>query len=149
MRFVGGTGWTDYDLYADGDEGQRALAMQQAYLGLNDHARIMLRDFSSEVFEPSHALEMHVKTRAYIEGVLRRPHDGPTVVVTHHAPSERSISSQFAGDGLSPAFASDLEPVTHRHRPSLWLHGHVHSSHDYTVGETRVVCNPRGVRRRE
>ena len=26
----------------------------------------------------------------------------------------------------------------------LWLHGHVHVQHDYRVGNTRVVSNPRG-----
>ena len=26
----------------------------------------------------------------------------------------------------------------------LWTHGHTHSSHDYQIGNTRIVCNPRG-----
>ena len=28
--------------------------------------------------------------------------------------------------------------------PELWLHGHVHRSYDYFVGDVRLVCNPRG-----
>lgn len=144
VRFVGGTLWTDYDLYSDGDEGARSMAMYTAFMGMSDHAAIRTRDFSSEVFEPSHALEQHVRTRDYIESVLRQPHAGPSVVVTHHAPSPGSIALRFTGDALSAAFASDLEPLMLRHRPAAWLHGHVHSSHDYVVGSTRVVCNPRG-----
>ena len=26
----------------------------------------------------------------------------------------------------------------------LWVHGHTHSSFDYNIHGTRVVCNPRG-----
>jgi hypothetical protein len=28
--------------------------------------------------------------------------------------------------------------------PRYWLRGHVHKSLDYTIGDTRVICNPRG-----
>jgi hypothetical protein len=31
----------------------------------------------------------------------------------------------------------DLNPV-------LWIHGHVHGSFDYYVGDVRVIANPRG-----
>lgn len=144
VRFVGGTLWTDYMLYADGDERWQSNAMYQAYLGLSDHAAIQTRDLASEVFEPQDALAEHTRTRGYIERTLRVPHAGPTVIVSHHAPSPQSIAARFAGDALSAAFASDLEPIMLRHRPTAWLHGHVHTSHDYAVGATRVVANPRG-----
>jgi Icc-related predicted phosphoesterase len=26
----------------------------------------------------------------------------------------------------------------------LWIHGHIHSYCDYTLGKTRVLANPRG-----
>lgn len=45
---------------------------------------------------------------------------------------------------MTPAFVANLEPIIQRHRPAAWLHGHVHTSHDYRVGDTRVVCNPIG-----
>jgi Predicted phosphoesterases, related to the Icc protein len=45
------------------------------------------------------------------------------------------------------AFASDLSDVLWRYQPELWVHGHVHSAADYRVGNTRVLCNPRGYRR--
>ena len=31
----------------------------------------------------------------------------------------------------------------------LWTHGHTHEDFDYMVGETRIVCNPRGYIRYE
>jgi Icc-related predicted phosphoesterase len=42
------------------------------------------------------------------------------------------------------AFASDLEELILRHRPVLWVHGHIHHATDYLIGATTVVCNPRG-----
>jgi hypothetical protein len=26
----------------------------------------------------------------------------------------------------------------------VWTHGHTHDVFDYTVGQTRILCNPRG-----
>jgi len=28
--------------------------------------------------------------------------------------------------------------------PDFWIHGHVHESHEYRIGQTTVSCNPRG-----
>jgi Icc-related predicted phosphoesterase len=64
--------------------------------------------------------------------------------MTHHAPSRRSVSAAFSADPISAAYASDLEPLIERMQPQLWVHGHIHSSSDYLIGATRVICNPRG-----
>jgi Icc-related predicted phosphoesterase len=67
-----------------------------------------------------------------------------TVIVTHHAPSSRSIPSQHAGDIISAAFASDLEPLVRASRVPLWIHGHTHHNVDYKIGATRIYSNQRG-----
>lgn len=72
------------------------------------------------------------------------PHAGPTVVVTHHAPSPQSIPLRFAGSPLNANFVSDAEWLLQGRRARLWIHGHLHDSFDYEVDGTRVVCNPRG-----
>lgn len=71
---------------------------------------------------------------------------GADVVVTHHAPFCRSVTPAFEGYPCNHCFVSDLEEAFSRweKRPRLWVHGHVHSRHDYRVGDTRVVCWPRG-----
>jgi len=69
----------------------------------------------------------------------------PVIVVTHHAPTYRSIDEKYLGDELNAAFAnkfdSDIEKSTNI---KLWAHGHVHNTNDYMVGNTRVVSNPKG-----
>jgi hypothetical protein len=54
----------------------------------------------------------------------------------------RSVPEGLRQDPLTPAYASDLEPLFGK--ADLWCHGHIHASVDYTVGGTRVVSNPRG-----
>lgn len=68
------------------------------------------------------------------------------VVVTHFAPSRRSIDPKY-GDarlGDNCYFASDLDGAVAGSGAALWVHGHTHTSMDYTIGDTRVLCNPRG-----
>ena len=74
---------------------------------------------------------------------MAEPFDGKTVVVTHHAPRRESVAARYAADVVSAGSASDL-PDAFFDVPVLWIHGHVHNSFDYVVGNCRVITNPRG-----
>lgn len=141
VRFIGATLWTDYALYRT-TKPSMVLAGQT----MPDHKLIRYRETSGHIsrFMPWHARAEHLLDRAFIETSLREPHDGPTVVATHHLPSSKSIFRMFQGHPLSPAFASDLEPMIEKYQPALWVHGHAHHSNDYRVGATRIVANPKG-----
>ncbi len=143
-RFLGATLWTDYDLFAAGSPGIQQMSLAAARSGMNDHQRIRLRDFSKDRFHPEDARAKHEVSLAWLERELATPFDGDTVVVTHHCPSSRSVHPRFAGDLLTASFASNLDWLIEKYQPALWLHGHTHDSHDYSIGATRVVCNPRG-----
>ncbi|MDF2812378.1 MAG: putative metallophosphoesterase [Microvirga sp.] len=136
VRFLGCTLWTDYELYGD-----PPTAMRHAAVGMLDHQ--MIRTYES-LLRPDDARALHRRSRIWLDAVLAETFDGPTVVVTHHAPHTQSISPMFAGSPTNPAFASDLTLLIERHQPDLWIHGHVHAGRDYGVGQTRVICNPRG-----
>jgi hypothetical protein len=138
VRYLGTTLWTDYALH--GEPGA-AMSLARDADGMNDHVRI---DIGREAFTPAHALRLHRRRRAWLEGRLAVAHGGPTVVVTHHLPSARSINGRFEGDPINPCFASDLDALVLAHAPALWIHGHTHDSCDYVLGTTRVVCNPKG-----
>ncbi|MFC3692184.1 metallophosphoesterase [Chenggangzhangella methanolivorans] len=66
------------------------------------------------------------------------------IVVTHHAPSPRSLRGGQVTGPLDAAYASDLEALIEELQPAAWVHGHVHRSVDYRIGATRVVSNPMG-----
>lgn len=138
VKIVGATLWTDYNL-----SGNRALAMVDAgdrNLGLNDHRYIR----HNGRFHPRTAASLHYQQRMAIRTALEEPFEGPTVVVTHHAPHPRSLKVPSDNPHLDAAYASDLGEMIAELRPTLWIHGHVHTSQDYMIADTRVVSNPRG-----
>lgn len=140
IRLLGSTLWTDFQLHGPGEIA--AGAMRAAKRRMNDFR--LIRSGNGEDFTPAESVRLHRAARAWLEEQLATPFEGPTVVITHHAPHPGSIHERFKGSQLSPAFASDLTTLIERHQPHLWLHGHMHDSCDYQVGNTRVLCNPRG-----
>lgn len=134
VRFLGTTLWTDYNL-----TGSPKKAMDCAGSCLNDHRLIQT---SQGIFTPEDALARHRVDRAWLAACLNAPFDGKTVVVTHHGPHRDSVHPRYQGDLLNGAFNSHLPELVEQ--ADLWIHGHVHDSHDYQVGKCRVVVNPRG-----
>jgi len=148
VRFVGATLWTDYAI-----TGHEWQAKYDAAKLMNDfrYAKSGTGSVRSRL-TPDRLQALHARHRRYIEDALAQPFDGPTVVVTHHAPSAKSLKAgavHVGKDHTDGAYASDLEAVMHKHSPALWIHGHVHSAKDYSVGATRIVSNPRGYTWRE
>lgn len=141
VRFVGCTLWTDYRLL-----GTPKPSMVVAGQELNDHRFIRYREESGHYsrFMPWHAAAEHRLDLAFVRNELATRHNGPTVVVTHHAPHPRSVQPRHQGSALSPAFASDLGNLIEDFQPDLWIHGHDHGSHDYRIGRTRVFANQAG-----
>ena len=138
VRVLGCTAWTDYQLYGAGLAGE---SMRRAQDLMYDHKRIA---FGDGVFRPDDALHLHTQAASWLKACLSQGDIGTTIVVTHHAPTAESIEPRFRGDSLSPAFASDLTALMHRHEPALWIHGHTHHNVDYAVGPTRVVSHQWG-----
>jgi predicted phosphodiesterase len=142
VRFLGTTLWTDFLLFGEGEK--RAAAMQEAQRFMRDFSRIRLDDAGKRAFSPADSVALFDVHARWLERKLAEPHAGPTVVVTHHAPSRKSIHPRFADSLLNACFVSDAERLVDGSRACLWVHGHTHDSFDYVVNGTRVVCNPRG-----
>jgi predicted phosphodiesterase len=143
VRFLGTTLWSDFRLLATGDE--RPSAMAGAVRLIRDFQRIAVDDGGARrLFTPHDSQALFDASAAWLDAQLQQPFDGPTVVITHHAPSRRSIHPRFEGSPLNGCFVSDLEHLMGGERVRLWIHGHTHDSFDYTVHGTRVLCNPRG-----
>lgn len=138
VRFLGATLWTDYRI-----EGRPALAMAHARERMNDSKFIAKQRNPWQRFLPETAYRIHQNSRKFIDTTLRAD-PITTVVVTHHSPHAKSIPLRFKGDVLNASYASDLSNVIDGGRPALWVHGHTHDTCDYTIGSTRVLCNPRG-----
>ncbi|PWR18354.1 metallophosphoesterase [Zavarzinia compransoris] len=137
-RIVGATLWTDYKIAGDAQS-----SMRHSLDRMNDHRRIR---FGAEYRKwlPTHASAIHAQHLQAIRTALAPPFDGPSIVVTHHAPAPQSLRQGKVTEFLDGAYASDLKEFIESTSPDLWIHGHVHVSRDYWIGKTRILANPRG-----
>lgn len=140
VRFIGCTLWTDYELF-----GNQFLSMRIALNSLNDHNYIKISKRDGRLFKPIDALFLHQQSRAFLDVALSKKFNGETIVVTHHVPHPLSIDEKYKTVDSTPCFASNLDKLFRlENSPNLWIHGHTHTSFDYELYNTRVVCNPRG-----
>ena len=137
--FVGGTLWTDMN-------GRDPLTMHAIKDMMNDFRIVRNDKREYAAMSPLDVAIRHDKTLSYIKLIVQEHKDKKCVVVGHHAPSFKSVSEQYASQTLmNGGYASDLgEFIMDHPQIKLWTHGHMHQPFDYVIGETRVVCNPRG-----
>ncbi len=137
--FVGGTLWTNMN--------KRDPLTMHAIEGMMNDFRIIRNDARN--YACMSALDVairHDKTLAYIEHIVHVHKNKKCVVVGHHSPSFQSVHPTYAHETLmNGGYHSDLSEFILDHpQIVLWTHGHTHHPFDYMIGETRVVCNPRG-----
>lgn len=142
IRFLGCTLWSDYRLFPTDEARARGLADATKFL--YDFSVIKVAPDFDQTFSPAVCRLLFEQSVVWLEECFERTHEGPTVVVTHFAPTPRSIAARFKESSINASFVSDLTDRILRWQPALWLHGHTHDSFDYAVGRTRVVCNARG-----
>jgi predicted phosphodiesterase len=136
VRFFGTTLWTDFELFG---VQWKPMALQAARRGMHDYRAIKVGDAA---LTPEETERMHRRAASFLKYTLAQSFAGKTVVITHHCPHFTSAPEQYRKDLLTAAFASDM--TAQLGFCDLWVHGHTHTSFDYTLGDTRVVCNPRG-----
>ena len=142
VTFLGGTMWTDMNR---GDPSTCWYVKRN----MNDFRRIRLPQpdtGSLWPITPEFVEQVHKETLEYFTKELAKNPQGKFVVVSHHAPSHLSIPAEYKADFLmNGGYASDLSAFILDHpQIKVWCHGHTHTFFDYTIGGTRVLCNPRG-----
>lgn len=152
-RFIGATLWTDFAVSVGDDEHIPPEERRHKAFGLVPY---QIADFhcitrsdprrlgENGLVTVQEIVRRHIASRSYIDTELSKPFDGPSVVVTHHAPLMTSFDPRFHGEITNAAFASDLSDLIARRRPTVWVHGHIHKARDYMADGTRIICNPRG-----
>lgn len=138
IRFLGCTLWTDFKLL-----GNPSVAGFKAQNMMIDYSRIRVSPQYRRL-RPADTISLHSKSKSWLASKFRERFNGTTIVVSHHAPSIKSIPSALRNDLISSAYASDLEGLVSGSNAKLWIHGHIHSFSDYYLGKTRVICNPKG-----
>lgn len=138
FSFLGCTLWTDFRLATDSD-----CAMRIAEQAIADYSLIH-ESRENRLLRARDTVKLHDDSVAWLKRELAKRDPASTIVVTHHAPSTRSIPPYHLGSPLNPAFVSDLDGLIEKSRVPLWIHGHTHYNVDYRIGSTRVLSNQRG-----
>jgi hypothetical protein len=137
--FIGGTLWTDLNNHDP-------LTMQAIKDMMNDY-RIIRNDHRAYAkLSPEDTALRHKLTKEYFKLMLSNHKESKCVIVGHHSPSKLSTHQQYANQYLmNGGYSSDMSQFILDHpQIKLWTHGHTHHPFDYMIGETRIVCNPRG-----
>ncbi len=145
IRFVGTVRWSDFDVFGPAGR-DRAMRAATYYV------KVMRATLEGAVFDAAAVRAEAHACRAWLaQALARQPATGEpgwdaTVAITHYAPSLRSADPRYGHQPGTASFCNaddDLLPQV-----PLWIHGHLHCRHDYTVahpgGQTRVVSNARG-----
>ena len=124
VLFAGATGWWD-------------VPMTHAHIyAMNDFSRIY------DIKENFYGTAWGRKDRLFFEKELPKHHTA--ICITHNAPSLQSILPQYQGSDINECFANDWGHIIQEHQPIAWIHGHMHNTIQYEIGNTQVVCNPYG-----
>ena len=145
VLFLGATLWTDMNRHDP-------LTLNTVRQYMNDYRCIKRLDEDNKYLgrlTPEFTVLEHRKTMAWLKQQLDDNRIGarmPVVVVGHHAPSKLSTKPEYQDDyHINGAYSSNLEPFIEDYPEiAVWTHGHTHDVFDYQVGQTRILCNPRG-----
>jgi predicted phosphodiesterase len=137
VRFLGCTLWTDLRLF-----GPDPMVTDVVMNAMLDYRSIRVSPEYRRL-RPADTIRAHRASIQWLQKFVGQKSER-TIVVTHHAPSARSIAPEHADDFVSAAYASRLDPLIEALSPTVWVHGHTHHGVDYRIGNTRVVSNARG-----
>ena len=139
VTFLGGTLWTDVNRYDP-------LTLHALGDMMQDYSVIRNDGLGYTKLRPAHSAHRHHQTIDYFRLMLSENKDQKCVIVGHHAPAHKSVAEEYVRQNtMNGGYYSDLSDFILDHpQIKLWTHGHMHNPSDYLIGDTRVVCNPRG-----
>jgi len=137
QTFVGTPLWSNFD-------NGNPQVMAACERGISDFLTTMLSD--NVFWTPE---EMTKDWRFAYEFLGENIVLGNEIVITHWAPSLQSSHPKFAGEIMNPYWCNSMDRFVETMNPKVWVHGHCHYKSDYMIGETRVLCNPRGYKNYE
>ncbi|MBB6235908.1 Icc-related predicted phosphoesterase [Pedobacter sp. AK013] len=138
IRFHGATLWTDFSLF--GSPVEYGIICQAQ---MNDYKQIR-KDPAYSKLRTIDTYQIHQVSKLWLQKSLEESIGYKNVVITHHAPSIKSIPERYKNDPISSAYASNLEDIIIKYQPDYWIHGHIHTPVRYKIGKTEIICNPHG-----
>jgi Icc-related predicted phosphoesterase len=138
VDFIGASLWTNF-------RNGNPFEMLTAATSMNDYSIIRIGN-SYKRLRPQDTFSIHEQTMFWMENTL--PTLGENVfVITHHAPSFKSVEAEYRTNDMNGAYASELFSfIADKSQIKHWVHGHTHCSNDYYIEQCRVLSNAYGYR---
>ena len=139
ITFLGGTLWTDLNRHDP-----ETMRIEDEMINEFKHAYRIQTNYTA--FLAADMIEAHAHTVDYIKQTVDADPTKQYVVVVHHLPSYKSIHERYQNNYHSNgSYCSNLDQmIIDRPQITLLCHGHTHQPFDYILGQTRIVCQPRG-----
>jgi Icc-related predicted phosphoesterase len=144
VRFLGTTLWSDFDALATPADtlGQALKKRGKAFRAANFYLEKAAITRHGQPFMAEEIRSHAIVCQEWLAAALAAPFDGPTVVITHFAPTLASADPRFGVNPATAGFCNALDSLLPQ--AGLWLHGHLHCPHDYVKDGCRIVANPLG-----
>ena len=159
VRFVGTTLWSDFDALSPSTASpnapynpkvnllaQELKARDKAFRAANYYLRKTLTTRNGEPWLAEGIREQGLLCQDWLRQALDEPFGGPTVAVTHFAPSLRSADPRYGNTPGTAGFCNALDDLLPK--AQVWLHGHLHAPSNYRHQGCHVVANPLGYARK-
>lgn len=110
---------------------------------INDYKNIL--DSNNVLISCKYINKLFTINLQWLAQKLEEHRDKTIIVLTHHSPSYKSISTMYKNCQGNSAFANNLVPfITQNTNIKYWLFGHTHATSNFVIGQTICCANPAG-----
>lgn len=139
IKFIWATLWTDF---------KDLKTKKLDFSSMNNYDNWMNAKLIKKSWNPINSkilIDKNTFSHKYIFSELDK-YKGPCVVLTHHAPSYKSLTKMLEEYiPYTNHYCNDLdEEIMKRKNIKYWLHWHLHTSKQYKIWNTLVVSNANG-----
>jgi len=143
IAVIGRTLWTDYN-------NENPIDIVNCQRMMNDF-NLITTDKKNEYgyhykITPEQIIAIHIKQKQDIVNDCKyyKSKGFTVIVVSHHHPSRKGISSAYINHPANSAFVNDMDELIMDLDCRYWICGHIHTAIDYKIGNCQVICNPLG-----
>lgn len=136
ISFFGGTMWTDFKLYGLTSSKN---TIYNCEMSINDFRLIQYKEVR---FNTTDCINEYEKFNKAFDDWINSSTSDTNICISHFLPSTRSVAPEYGTSQINAYFSSNQDDRIEK--VDYWFHGHTHKACDYMIGDSRVVCNPRG-----
>ena len=146
ISIIGSTLWTNMN-------NQNPDVMNSAETWMNDYSSIKFFNKITSSYpsrlRATDTIKINETSFEYIKQQIEL-NDKKFIIMTHHAPSEKSVHERFYGNKegelINHCYYSNYDDFITKNTNKIiaWFHGHTHEPFEYNIAKTKIFCRPVG-----